>query len=93
VAAALATGTHLETGFRIRLALHAADRLPVARAAKPKPRISPPMAVRWVSARAVRWPAPWPGQRHGLARTVDTALTTGPASLPATPARELETRG
>ena len=37
VTAASATGTHLETGFRIRLALHAADRLPVARAAKPMP--------------------------------------------------------
>ena len=41
VTAASATGTHLETGFRMRLALHAADRLPVAQAAKPKPRISP----------------------------------------------------
>jgi len=48
-------------------------------------------AEAWV--RTVRWPAPWPGQRHGLTRTVDTALTTGPASFPATLARELETRG
>src|SRR5215475_13770649 len=42
-----------------------------------------PCAEGW--ARAVRWPAPWPGQRHGLARTGDTALTTGPASLPLPP--------
>lgn len=73
VTAASATGTHLETGFRIKPALHAADRLPVARAAKPMPLNQPaPMALRWAA---------------------DTALTAGPASLPATPARELETRG
>jgi hypothetical protein len=47
VTAASAAGTHLETGFRIRLALHAADRLPVVRAAKPKPPNQPaPMALR-----------------------------------------------
>jgi len=51
-------------------------RLPAAQGAKPAPgrardaglvRLGPSSWGR--QAGAVRWPAPWPGQRHGLART------------------------
>jgi hypothetical protein len=45
-----------------------------------------PMAVRSATGlKAVRRPTPWSGQRHGLARTADTALPADPASLPLPP--------
>jgi|SRR6267378_1727991 len=98
VTAASAAGTHLETGCRIRPALHTADGYPPLRAPNQPPAVPvKPGSCGWARQAGAVKLGPCAGRPRGPASDTawrgpaDTALTAGPASFPATPAREPET--